>query len=1319
MISQSARSRRLPTKQKIKDTSVFKKWIQAQARDDDDGTSPLLSAPPDDLSDAAAEVSALTVTPREYQNELFERAKKRNTIVVLDTGSGKTLIAIMLLRHVLEQEMENRSNGCMRRTAFFVVDKVALCVQQYQVVRANLPYSVTKFYGELQPMEQAQSHWDEQFDENMIIVCTAQILLDCLSHGFISMSQISLLIFDEVHHAKKEHPYAAIMKRYYPRNSDVKPRVLGLTASPVDTGVIDADTAVQRLESLMCSEIATVSDEVLEAGWVKREQKEKLRLYKPLKSLVDSYTELTRNVEEFARHVPKLNSFVLCAVKMGSVLGPWCADRFWQALLTDDVLKSMAIDSAKSRKVDFSYDKWEEASDALKSLRPLVNNHQFTALPTEEGAISSKLSLLRDLLYAAFEESASTKCLVFVDEQFVAMMLADYFAQPGIAPCGMIGDFMVGLSKNTVLSNLSKRQRITKLNDFKYGDTNCLFATSVAEEGLDIPACDLVIRFDPCVSAIQYIQSRGRARKASSVYITMMEEDNLVHLRRLENVMIDAQFLRSFCQRLPADRKIGLYERPPSRELLVADTATLSEQNSMTVLARFVSTLAQGTNTNPVPEYVVSGAPGSNFVCWVILPDSAPFKSTTGSIERSKMRARCAAAYEACVRLIKSGSINKNLQPTFKKNLPRMRNARLALGEKKTKEHTMLIKPKMWTSLPPELPTQLFQTFIEIHPEAAGFTPLALLTREDLPNIEPIKLFLAADVTLSARLIPGGPVPVCPEQVQKLSAFTLCLFEHVFSKEFDAKDEEIPFYFAPASAALYQEEKGGIDWQRLEHAVLSINQSPVIDHGNIPRQQFVIDPHDGSRKFFANEIEPALRATDPTPAGVPEHRNTVYMTSDRSIMHYSCSTRPPLRKKIVFDTEQPVYNATLLSLRRNYLEHDDAESAKQDQPCVITLQCLKVSPIPADIARSALLLPSILYRLDSALIVAEISSKLGLNIPLRLMLEAFTKNAVDPDDEEINHEQEHQGRQCNYERLEFLGDTFLKMATTIALYTRNPGANEFEHHVERMLLVCNKNLYNTALELGLQSYIRSGSFDRRTWYPNLPLTRGKPAKSTVVQDIGDKTIADVCEAIIGAAYMGAVSDGSMDEAVKAVTKVVNNPNHDMGLFSDYYAGFSAPSWHASPGSAGVRATVDRMAGVLGYRFRSPLLLRCAFTHPSYKGEEIGNYQTLEFLGDGLLDMVVVDYLFRAHPDAGPQRLTERKMGVISNQFLGCLCVDLGLHREILTADAQVPGQIKAKAASGIEAKSRAAAWALRDLRGMDREKYRAELKCDCDVSGRD
>lgn len=89
---------------------------------------------------------------------------------------------------------------------------------------------------------------------------------------------------------------------------------------------------------------------------------------------------------------------------------------------------------------------------------------------------------------------------------------------------------------------------------------------------------------------------------------------------------------------------------------------------------------------------------------------------------------------------------------------------------------------------------------------------------------------------------------------------------------------------------------------------------------------------------------------------------------------------------------------------------------------------------------------------------------------------------------------------------------------------------------------------------------------------------------------------------------------------------------------------------------------------MGYRFRYPRLLRSAFTHPSYGSiyEGIPNYQRLEFLGDALLDMVCVDYLFRKFPSADPQWLTEHKMAMVSNQFLGCLCVSLGFQKHMVS-----------------------------------------------------
>jgi endoribonuclease Dicer len=62
--------------------------------------------------------------PREYQLELYERAKKENTIAVLETGSGKTLIAVLLIRYILDQELEDRAKGVLPRTTFFMVSSL-------------------------------------------------------------------------------------------------------------------------------------------------------------------------------------------------------------------------------------------------------------------------------------------------------------------------------------------------------------------------------------------------------------------------------------------------------------------------------------------------------------------------------------------------------------------------------------------------------------------------------------------------------------------------------------------------------------------------------------------------------------------------------------------------------------------------------------------------------------------------------------------------------------------------------------------------------------------------------------------------------------------------------------------------------------------------------------------------------------------------------------------------------------------------------------------------------------------------------------------
>lgn len=318
--------------------------------------------------------------------------------------------------------------------------------------------------------------------------------------------------------------------------------------------------------------------------------------------------------------------------------------------------------------------------------------------------------------------------------------------------------------------------------------------------------------------------------------------------------------------------------------------------------------------------------------------------------------------------------------------------------------------------------------------------------------------------------------------------------------------------------------------------------------------------------------------------------------------------------------------------------------------------------------------PAIIHRIDSNLIALDACRLLGLDhIRPDLALEAFTKdsdNSGDHDEETVNFQG---GMGNNYERLEFLGDCFLKMATTISLFTLAPDLNESDSHVERMLLICNRNLLNNALEVKLAEYVRSMAFNRRSWYPEgLILKRGKRTEAKKRHLLADKSIADVCEALIGAAYLtGQERDESFDMAVQAVSAVVQDKNHSMKTYAEYYAAYQPPKWQTATPSIIQQDMADRFHPRLGYRFRHPQLLRSAFHHPTYPSsyENLPSYQRLEFLGDALLDMACVDHLFRRFPGADPQWLTEHKMAMVSNQFLGCLGFVLGFHQSILSLGA--------------------------------------------------
>lgn len=122
--------------------------------------------------------------------------------------------------------------------------------------------------------------------------------------------------------------------------------------------------------------------------------------------------------------------------------------------------------------------------------------------------------------------------------------------------------------------------------------------------------------------------------------------------------------------------------------------------------------------------------------------------------------------------------------------------------------------------------------------------------------------------------------------------------------------------------------------------------------------------------------------------------------------------------------------------------------------------------------------PAIITRLESYLITMEACEDIGLTIKPELALEAFTKDSNNTEEHRAEQIQLQRGMGRNYERLEFIGDCFLKMATSISIFSTSPEDNEFEFHVKRMVLICNKHLLETAMQTKLYESVRSMGFSR-------------------------------------------------------------------------------------------------------------------------------------------------------------------------------------------------------------------------------------------------
>ncbi|KAJ5654049.1 hypothetical protein N7490_001052 [Penicillium lividum] len=1266
----------------------FEALLSRRAREDTiKQTKKAIRDKPDDELTIASLVAkkgfgAHNLDPRAYQIELFERAKTRNIIAVLDTGSGKTLIAVLLLKHMLQQELIDRSAGKQHRVAFFLADSVTLVFQQAAVLRNNLDQEVSHFYGAMGPDLWDQETWNKHLKANMVIVCTAEILHQALLNAFVKMNQINLLVFDEAHHTKKEHPYARIIRDSYLKvDSSERPKIFGMTASPIDSNV-DIVEAAMELEVLLNSQIATTSNLCSLRAIIRKPTEETWtynRLARPFE------TPLLKRMKDKFGDMKALAPVFRSAWDASSELGIWCADQIWAKALAEDVIPKIegAINKEPTQSLTTVGDILRDAR-RVKEACETVKGHFFPS-PLEPGQLSSKVEILVGILGHHFRQSLDKKCIVFTERRNTAKILLQLCERLKIL--NLRPGVLVGVRNSDSIGTTTFRQQFLALVRFRKGEINCLFATSVAEEGLDIPDCNLVVRFDLYKTMIQYVQSRGRARHEESVYAHMLEMGNDQHQKRLQEVQQAESLMQLFCNALPRDRLLlgdeiditQVLEREEGKRTytIQATGAKLTYPHATNILSRYAASLQYEKDTSASVTFFTATI-GRSFFCEVILPEKSPIRGLIGGLESTKIRAKQSAAFDACILLRKKNLLDDNFRSVYYKRLPAMRNAKLAILSKETDKYTMITKPSIWNENQGTLPDKVYGMVFKLCPTEPLSRPhdsIILLTRVSLPEIPEFPIYLEDNKqTIIQTIVIDMPLSVITEDLSCFSQFTIAVFRDVFHKTFDPILEKFPYWLAPIRSDVKvvnstDSPREIIDWDTLnfvkEHPeirwIKDMEPSSLLN-------RFIYDGWDGKRRFFPVSIDTALRPSDPPPSYATRRK---WM---QDIMNYSLSLSKNSRQRALekVDWDQPVFQAEEVCLRRNFLDKASEEKKTKVGRCAICLELLTISAIPISIVTSCLAFPAIMSKLESYLIILEACQHLGLDIRLEYAMEAFTKDSNNTEEHRALQIHVQRGMGKNYERLEFLGDSFLKMASSISLFCQKPDDDEYDYHVHRMCLVCNRNLFNAAIKNNLCAYIRSRGFSRHTWYPpGLQLLHGRNYLAHLETEgkhaLGEKTIADVCEALIGASLLTGGKENRFDLAIKAVTIFVDSPNHTGKSWRDYVSSYVKPSYQLKATDGVEIDLANKIFQKLGYRFQYPALLRSAFTHPSYPRDwaKVPCYQRLEFLGDALLDMVCVEDLFSRFPDKDPQWLTEHKMAMVSNKFHGALSVKLGFHRHLL------------------------------------------------------
>ncbi len=463
---------------------------------------------------------------RLYQETILNTAAKQNTLVVLPTGLGKTAIAAMLIHHRLKNYPESK--------ILFLAPTKPLAQQHEKTLKQLIPSheeEITLFTGSVAPSKR-ESLWREK----RIIVATPQGVENDVINRKAKLENISLIVFDEAHRATGDYSYVYIAKKYM--ETAKHERIIALTASPGT----DTETILEVCHNLGIQEIE-----------YRTHDSEDVKTYIQDINVKYVNVELTEDIKRLKTFLDKCyNSKIEEAKQLGYIHS--AANNYTKTTLLSimsgmhakiaqgekdfEILKTVSL-LAEAMKVQYALELIETqgvyqtkeyleqlekqaVTSKVKAVKNLVKDLNFRSALilarslNEKQVQHPKIDALGEIVNEELEKNKKSKIIIFTQYRDTASEIKKLLQEKKVK-----AEIFVGQAKKKDTGLTQKKQK-EMIERFENNDFQCLIATSVGEEGLDIPEVDLVVFYEPIPSAIRTVQRRGRTGRQKAGRVIMI-----------------------------------------------------------------------------------------------------------------------------------------------------------------------------------------------------------------------------------------------------------------------------------------------------------------------------------------------------------------------------------------------------------------------------------------------------------------------------------------------------------------------------------------------------------------------------------------------------------------------------------------------------------------------------------------------------------------------------------------------------------------------------------------------------------------------------